>query len=414
LAALLGSFVLGSSAVLITTTALAAGAAPSAIAAPDAVPGQLLVTYGDGVSAAAQAAIEAGVGASIVRTIPELGVHVLRVPDAAADRVVDALSHNPAVTFAERDHIAQATSTPNDYWWPSEWSPVKTNAPTAWNTTTGSASVVVAVLDSGVDTTQPDLQSKLVAGRDIVNNDADPTDDNGHGTMTAGIVGAASNNGIGVASYCWGCAVMPVKVLGADGTGSYSNIAAGITWAADNGARVINLSLGGTTDSSTLHSAVTYAHDKGVVLVAAAGNSGTTAYNYPAAFPEVVSVAGTDSTDVLYSWSNYGSWVKVAAPGMNYTVGRSGWYGQFGGTSSASPVVAGIAGLVASAAPAATTAQIEQAITSSAVKVGSWRMAGWTHRARSVRYPGAALPHPPIRPRRLPPRRRPRPRSVAR
>ena len=146
---------------------------------------------------------------------------------------------------------------------------------------------------------------------------------------------AAGFNSIGIASYCWHCSLMPVKVLGADGTGTTANVAAGIVWATDHGARVISMSLSGTTGTSALLSAVQYAHSQGVVLVAAAGNSGTATQTYPAAYPEVLGVAGSDPNDALYAWSNYGPWVKVAAPGCSYTTGRAGWFGSFCGTSAA-------------------------------------------------------------------------------
>jgi subtilisin family serine protease len=231
--------------------------------------------------------------------------------------------------------------------------------------------VTIAVLDTGVDLTQPDLQGKFVAGYNVVSGTGDPTDDNGHGTWAAGVAGAASNNGIGVTSYCWGCSLMPVKVLGADGVGTMSSVAAGIAWATDHGARVISMSLAGTVSTSTLQSAVQYAHSHGVVLVAASGNYGNSSPTYPAAYPEVLSVAGTDANDALYSWSNYGPWVKVAAPGCNYTTGRSGWYGSFCGTSAATPALAGIVGLALSYSPAATNTAVESAVQSSAVKIGS-------------------------------------------
>jgi len=345
--------------------------APAAYSTSSPTPGDVLVRYRDGTDPAAVAGLEAGLGARLIETINGLGVRVLAVPTGAEDAVVAALSHNPAVAFAERDSSLAAAQSPNDPWWPNEWGPVKTRANSAWDLTTGAPSVVVAVLDTGIDFSQPDLQGKTVAGRDIVNNDADPTDDNGHGTYTAGVVSAATNNSTGVAAYCWACAIMPVKVLGADGSGTTSNVAAGITWATDHGARVINMSLGGTSSSSTLASAVTYAHNHGVVLVAAAGNYGTTALVYPAAYPEVIGVAGTDSNDALYSWSSYGSWVKVAAPGCNLTTGRNAWYGTFCGTSSASPAVAGIAGLAIALAPGATNLTIESAIESTAASIGS-------------------------------------------
>ncbi|MDX6550654.1 MAG: thermitase, partial [Gaiellales bacterium] len=239
------------------------------------------------------------------------------------------------MAYAERNPTVESFATPNDSWWQSEWGPVKVNAPRAWDTTTGSSATIVAVVDTGVDFGQPDLQGAFVSGYDTVNHDSDPTDDDGHGTYTAGIVGARSNNGIGVAGYCWACSIMPMKGLGTAGSGTLSDAANAVTWAADHGARVISMSWGTTSDSSTLSSAMAYAHSKGAVLVAAAGNYGTTAKVYPAAYPSVIGVAGTDTSDSLYSWSSYGSWVKVSAPGCNYTTGRNGWYGMFCGTSSA-------------------------------------------------------------------------------
>ncbi|HYQ78339.1 MAG TPA: S8 family peptidase [Solirubrobacterales bacterium] len=302
-----------------------------------------------------------------MKRIPGIGVTVLSARSDRAGAVLDSLRQDPRVAFAERDATVRAAAIPNDYWWPSQWSPLKVNAPSAWELTIGSERTVVAVLDSGVDPSQPDLQGAFVQGRDLVNADDDPRDDYGHGTQVAGVAAARSNNSVGVASYCWRCSVMPVKVLGSNGTGSVSNVAAGIVWATDHGAKVINLSLGATTASTTLAEAAQYAHDRGVVLVAAAGNSSSSSPNYPAALPTVIGVAGSDAADQLTGTSNFGSWVDVAAPGCNFTTGLSSWYGTFCGTSSAAPVVAGIAGLALSLAPGASNRQVEEAIEATAV-----------------------------------------------
>jgi hypothetical protein len=165
---------------------------------------------------------------------------------------------------------------------------------------------------------------------------------------------------------------MPIQALNSSGSGSYSAIANAITYAADHGAHIINLSLGGSTNSSTLHNAVTYARNKGVFLAAAAGNNGTTALNYPAAYSETLSVAGTTSTDKLYSWSSYGSWVNVAAPGCDYATSMSGGYNSsFCGTSAATPVVSGMIGLLKSAQPSASVAALMQAVEATATGIGS-------------------------------------------
>jgi subtilisin family serine protease len=332
---------------------------------------RILVKFSPTATAADRASALSAVSATDVGTVRDLDVHVLSVPASAADKVITALSHRADVTYAEPDATTEATQTPNDPGWTAQWDLAKVNAPAAWDKTTGSSSVVVAVLDSGVDFTHPDLQGRFVAGYDFIDNDTDPTDQYGHGTSIAGILGASSNNAIGLAGTCWTCMIMPVRVLDANGSGTYSTLSNGITWATDHGASVISMSLVGSADSSTLHSAVQYAHNHGVVLVAAAGNAGNSTLTYPASYPEVIGVAGTQSNDTLYTWSSYGSWVKVAAPGCDYTTLMGGGYGTACGTSSSTPIVAGIAGLAKSVQPSATNAQIEAAIESSAVGIGS-------------------------------------------
>jgi subtilisin family serine protease len=346
-----------------------------AIAASEAeadgyVPGQLIVKFKAGTQPAGVSSSLEAAGVKEVGRIADLGLRQLRVTPGQLPTALQRLRRSSRVAYVERDPIVEALATPNDYWWPSEWGPVKINAPAAWDRTTGSSSAVIAVLDSGVDFSQPDLQGAFVPGRDVVNSDSDPSDDYGHGTEVAGVAAARGDNSIGVASYCWQCSIMPVKVLGANGGGATSDVAAGITWAVDHGAKVINMSLGSTSSSSALASAVQYAHDRGAVLVAAAGNAGATTPTYPAAFPSVLGVAGTSSTDQLTGTSNYGSWVKVAAPSCNFTTGLGAWYGTFCGTSSASPVVAGLAGLAFSLNREATNAQVEQAIETSSVSTG--------------------------------------------
>jgi subtilisin family serine protease len=328
----------------------------------------VLVKFANTSSASDRAAAISHVGATDLGTVDALDVHVLKVPSGAVDNVVAALSNRADVDYAEADATTQASVTPSDPSWGAEWGMRTVNAPLAWDKTTGSSSTVIAILDTGVKYDHADLQNKFVAGYDFVNNDADPTDDQGHGTAAAGVAGATANNGLGLAGACWTCKIMPVKVLDSTGSGDYVDLVNGITWAADHGASVISMSLAGSADSSTLHSAVQYARNKGAVLVAAAGNSGVNSVNYPAAYAEVLGVAGTQSDDTLYSWSNYGTWVKVAAPGCDYTTLISGGYGSFCGTSAATPLVAGIAGLARSFQPTATPAQIEAAIESSAVK----------------------------------------------
>ncbi len=358
---------------VILTTGLAiaspAGASP-ATTGSGAVAGRVLVQYRADTPVETRASLERAHGLSKVRKLDRIGVEVLQTRPGDEAATIAALQRSGRVVFAERDgRTTAAAVTPNDYWWPQQWGPVKVNAPRAWSATTGASSVVVAVLDSGVSA-HPDLSGKLTAGYDFINLDSSPIDDNGHGTLAAGVVGALSNNGIGVASLCWQCKIMPVKVLAADGSGSYSALADGIVWAADRGAKVITMSLSGDDDSAALRSAVQYARNKGAVLTAAAGNAGCDCRSFPAAFPEVISVGASDTTDARASYSNYGSWVDVAAPGTNYTTTMSGAYGSFSGTSSATPVVAGVLALLRSAAPLASVGAIETALLSTAAPVG--------------------------------------------
>jgi len=326
---------------------------------------ELLVGFKAGVSSSVQQGILNQYQAKVKQDIPQIGTKLITVPAEAQDAVKEALSHNPAISFTEYNQDASVfDTTPNDYWWPNEWSQVLTQTNKAWDITQGSASVVIAVLDTGVDPTQPDLQGAFTGGWNTLNSTSNTSDTDGHGTLSASVALARGNNTIGIASYCWKCTLMPVKVLDTS-TGSISSVSSGITWAADHGAKVISMSLGFSASSSTLSNAVSYARGKGAVVIAAAGNYGTNSPVYPAASPGAIGVAGTDGNDVLYSWSSYGSWVRLAAPGCNLSAGVNGWYGTFCGTSSAAPAAAGIAGLLFSLTPTPSGPQVEQAITGS-------------------------------------------------
>ena len=265
---------------------------------------------------------------------------------------------------------------PNDPLWRDSWALARANAPSAWRLTTGRTETIVAVLDTGADLGHPDLQGSFVAGFDVVNQDADPSDDHGHGTMVTGVIAARSNNAVGVTSTCWRCSVMPVKVIGADGTGNASAVAEGIVWAADHGANVINMSFTMNAPDDAVAAAIAHARSRGVVVVAAAGNSGTADATFPAAYPGVLSVAGTDAADARYGWSSYGSWVRVAAPGCNLTTAPGGGYGEFCGTSSATAFLSGIVGLARSFVPETSTEAIEGAVTAGARSVGDFVSTG--------------------------------------
>jgi len=307
-------------------------------------------------------------------SIPALDVRIVGVPAHAADKVLLALQRNKDVEYAEPDFEAHAIATTNDPYFTQghQWYLSKIEATTAWDTTKGSSNVVVAVLDTGVLASHPDISGKVLAGYNFVSNNTNTTDDNGHGTAVAGLTSASTNNGVGMAAVSWANPVMPVKVLGANGSGSYSGISNGITWAADKGARIINLSLGGTSSSKTLQDAVNYAWKKNVILIAAAGNNGNNTPVYPAACTNVVAVSATNSSDGRPSWSNYGSYVDVSAPGVSVlTLSGASGYANWNGTSFSSPVASGVVALMVSANSSLSNAGIVDALLKNSDDIGA-------------------------------------------
>lgn len=368
---------------MIGIAAVAVAQAPA-----DFVDGEVLVKFRAGAQMAAPID-HARIGARPVETLRRLDVQRVALPKSV--KIEQALAHYrslPSVEFAEPNYIARHFQvTPNDPSYGSQWALPKISAPAGWSITTGSASVTIAIIDTGVDKNHSDLVGKLVAGYDFVNNDSDADDDNGHGTHCAGIAAALTNNGIGVAGVDWNARIMPVKVLNASGSGSYTAIVNGITWAADNGAKVISMSLGGSSGSSALESAVNYAASKGVVIVAAAGNSNTTAPSYPGYYAACIAVGSTTSTDARSSFSNYGaSWVDVAAPGSSiYSTYDGNTYATLSGTSMSTPHVAGLAGLLwAKHGTGVSASTIRNAIEQNCDNVGTWVAYGRINVAKAL------------------------------
>jgi subtilisin family serine protease len=339
------------------------------------VAGQVLVAYAGTASAAQIAAAESRAGAHHVTTIPGLDVRVLQVARGREGAAISSLRANSRVRFAEWNAVGSvADVSTNDPYFSSQRSTSldQVRAPLGWSVSTGQAEFAVAVVDTGVSS-HPDLAGKILAGYDFVNGDTNASDDNGHGTHVAGIIGAATNNAAGIAGLCWGCNILPVKVLNASGSGSYSAIASGITYAADHGARVINLSLGGTSSSATVQSAVDYAVARGAVVVAASGNQGCDCILYPAAFSNVVAVGAVDGASARRTYSNYGSALDLVAPGTNWTTSNAfaSGYAAFSGTSSATPVVSALAAILVGRSPSSTSAQIQGHLTSTAADLGA-------------------------------------------
>jgi serine protease len=308
---------------------------------------------------------------------PVVSVHTATSRSAAASYVTQG-QKAPNAVGVELDAVATAESVPTgtDPYRAQQWDLGKMSVGDAWQKSTGAA-VTVAVLDTGVDASHPDLAGQLLPGYDVIAGAAGvTTDPMGHGTHVAGTIAALTGNGVGVSSVAPDAKIMPIRVLGANGSGYMSDTATGIVYAADHGANVINMSLGASVQVAAVTNAIAYARSKGVVVVAAAGNSRASGspVSYPGADPGVIGVAATDSNDVVAGYSNQGSYVDVAAPGSNvestYPVAL-GSYTYMSGTSMASPHVAAEAALIKAYRPALTPEQIEQAIESSAVDLGT-------------------------------------------
>jgi serine protease len=335
-------------------------------------------------------------------------------PDRDVQEVTNILEQDPAVEYAEPDFIGGITAaprrlplppmpmiensagllTPHDPYFRYQWHMQTIQMPTAWDTATGQG-IKVAVVDTGVDFRAPDLAGTAHdTGHDFANNDDDPTDDQGHGTHVAGTIAQSTNNGVGVAGVAFNARLLPVKVLGANGQGSYSNIIKGIVYAVDQEAKVINMSLAGSSGSQALRDAVQYANSKGVVVVAAAGNSGG-AVQYPAAYDEFVIGVGAVRNDLQRpAYSNFGPEIDLMAPGGDLSVDQNGdtyadgvlqqtfrtpgtfTYLFYEGTSMASPHVAGLAALILSRDSSLTPAMVENLMAQTAKAIGSGNQNG--------------------------------------
>ncbi|RMF59170.1 MAG: hypothetical protein D6748_07050, partial [Calditrichaeota bacterium] len=321
--------------------------------------------------------------------------------------LTNALARLPEIVYAEPNRIMHITSSPNDSLFPLQWALENSgqaiafdgsrvgvrdsdiDMAEAWEVSTGSSSVILSIIDSGIDYTHPEFSGRIIPGFDFVNNDSDPMDDNGHGTSCAGIAAASGNNGIGIAGINWNCQIMPVKVFDAAGGGTNAWVANGFIYAVDNGATVLSFS-GGGGHSITLQNAIDYADAQDAVLIAARGNNNTITPFYPASYNNVIAVAALSpcnerksgiSCDGEYWWgSSYGADLDLIAPGVRIhttdIVGPGGfatgdYYDTFNGTSAATPHVAGVASLIRTLNPNLTNSQVRAILQQSTVDIGA-------------------------------------------
>lgn len=319
------------------------------------------------------AQLESQLGAQVLDQIPQLGVNVVKVTSDTQTDILEEVRRLPGVAYAEPNYTAHILEMPNDPDVPVQWHLRAIKAAGAWDIATGTG-VIIAVIDTGVDPGERDLKGKLVPGHDFVNHDSEPWDDQGHGTRIALIAAAKADNGYGGAGVAYDARVMPLKALSNAGSGTHAWIAKAIIWATDNGANIINLSIGGPYSSKTLQDAVSYASRHGVLLVAAAGNESSNVPVYPAAYEPVLAVAGTARDRQRASFSNWGDHISVAAPSTNIVVTHGGSHKTGSGTSFAAPQVAGVAALVLSRNPYLNSGQVRDLIQSTANDLGS---PGW-------------------------------------
>jgi subtilisin family serine protease len=421
-------------ATLVTAALLAASPAPAVapdpaslgpIASEEFAPAQILIQLApesylsldyrpalarDGrTGLAALDASLAAIGATAIEPVFDLGVNAIEKSAVGLDRIflvryssgispleaARLFAGSQDLVYAEPNGIVRALLTPNDPTFPLQWAhnntgqavrfgggtvgtpDCDTDSPEAWDLQTGSPSLILSIVDTGIDAGHPEFAGRVLPGFDFVNNDANPNDDNGHGTSCSGIALGAGNNGQGIAGVAWGVQVLPVKVLNSQGSGTFTQVANGVIWAADNGARVLSLSLGGGANS-TMQNAVNYAVNTiGCAMFAATGNGNSPSLSYPAAYPNVISVGALSpcnerknpgSCDGETWWgSNYGTGIDFLAPGTRIhttDIRGAGGYNagdytpDFNGTSSATPHAAGIGALVWSQNPSLTNTEL--------------------------------------------------------
>jgi hypothetical protein len=368
------AFALSAMTVAVCATMSGAGAADFSDGGREYARGRILVEARAGLSSIELEKILKRHGGKR-RKLGQSNLNVVELPAGMSEAaVVEELRRDPSLKNVELDRRVKSTMAVTDPYAGSEWHLAKIGATTAWDTTQG-AGVTIAILDSGVDGSHPDLVPNLVPGYNVHGSNTDTSDVCGHGTAVAGSAAARTNNAIGVAGVAGQAKIMPIRVayLDAASGGCYaytSTIASGITYAADHGARIANVSYGPLAGSATIQSAAQYMKSKGGLVFVSAGNNGVDENIVPSS--TLIAVSATDSNDAKANWSSYGSFVALAAPGAGiWTTTKGGIYQGWNGTSFASPVAAGVAALMMAAAPSLDGAQIEEALFASAVPLGA-------------------------------------------
>jgi thermitase len=346
----------------------------------DVIQGELLVRFKEGTVSTMREAINARADAVTVRTVADDLLRVrLNDPSRSLDDAIAVYQDDANVVYAEPNRVYQLTAEVNDPKFIAQWGLKKINCPKAWNFFHGDSDIVIAVIDTGADTDHPDLGDHYAYGYDYYANDPDPEDVAGHGSHTSGTAAAETNNGIGVAGVGYGCRFAAYR------TGNYylldSAIVSSIYDAMNQGAMVISMSFGSNSPGSSIENALNDAYAAGIVCVASAGNSNNTKKKYPAAYTNVIAVASSNMNDGRSSFSTYGNWVDVAAPGSGiFSTFKNGGYASLQGTSMACPHVAGLAGqlysLLGGERNQANADEVRAIIQDTCVPVGGWVIHG--------------------------------------
>jgi thermitase len=352
---------------LLTAGALASPSAPF-------VQNEVLVKFKPNSAYAKAVAINL-VNGQVKQELSFIGWTVVRFNGTSVANAIQHFKSFSDVERAEPNYIKQLDHTPNDPRFVEQTGMKRVKVEQGWDLGKGSSTVIVAVIDTGVQLNHPDLVGKLVPGFDYSDNDADPSDFDGHGTHCAGNVGAATNNGVGIAGAGYNCKVMPIKIFP---NATITAVINGIKHAADNGAKVLSMSFGGYGFAQSEQDAINYAWNKGCVMVASAGNDNTTQAHYPSDMDNVISVGASDDLDQKADFSNFGSGVDVAAPGVNIMstyLGSS--YAAVSGTSMSAPITAGVVGLlVARGGSGTSNATIRSVLENNCDPIGTWVVKG--------------------------------------
>ncbi len=351
-----------------------ASALSTAVAQTSTVPGIILGRGIEGVEGRRVDDFLLSRGASIQSRTSGTGIFVIRTQESSVDTLITAMKESKLFDLVERDWYARLAGVPNDPRFAEQWYLKKIGALDSWEEIEGSSGPVIAIVDSGVDRQHPDLAGKFSAGWNFVAETSDTTDHLGHGTMVAGLLGATPNNYIGIAGLAPTATLLPLVVTDPQGRARYSDVMRAVEYAADHGARLVNVSVGGDEPSEGLRLSVEYAWKKGALVVAAALNDGASRRTYPASCNHVLAVTATDETDGPAGFANYGDWITLSAPGTNLlTTVIGGGYEAHSGTSLASALVTGVAAAVLAQNPDLTPDAVQQLLKTNAEPLGTNR-----------------------------------------